>query len=154
MKPKTWRQSHDRFYSDCGERYRPLYAPHYDEDGVLNVSQVGETDLYASIQSHAVSVDIDNIIARFTNGDNSVLENRTPYYLDLEDIPDHPAKLMNALNKAEDYFNSLDADIREGFGNDFMRFICSQYSNSDNNSIDNTGSLPDRDQVGEDNNES
>lgn len=114
-----------RFFSNSGDRFKKTYSLRVDEDGVLGLVETGKDDLYAEIQSHADSVDIDLLINRYINGDASALSNRFGSYGDFTDIPNNYAAVLNTLMKAEEYFNSLNPGVRSNFNNSFSQFIAS-----------------------------
>lgn len=99
------------------------YVPHYAPDGTLTVKEVGKHDLYADIQSHADSVDLNNILARYANGDPSALNVRTGNYGDFVGMPKTYAELLNRTLDGERAFNQLPLDVREKFDFDFGKWL-------------------------------
>lgn len=94
-------------------------------NGELELVISGKDDLYASIQSHADSCNINVIIKRYQNGDLSALQAGTPSYGDFSEMPKTYAEVLNAVIAGERLFDSLPADKRELFDNDAKKFIAS-----------------------------
>ena len=69
-----------KFKSNVGSRLHPVFSPVYDHNGVLDLEQTGEENIYDSIQSYAESCDINVLIARYQNGDVSAFSQRQPGY--------------------------------------------------------------------------
>lgn len=120
---KTRYCEHDRFHCDSGSRFEPEYATHFDENGELIFEVVGQIDLYDRIQSHADSVDVNLILRRYSNGEIDALDRYKGFYADVSDLPDNYAELLNRINEAERFFNSLPAEEKDRFGNSFSVFL-------------------------------
>lgn len=112
-----------RFISNGGQRERILYQPKFDENGVMDLVQSGKEDLYDFIQSHAESVDIHVILARFQNGDIDALSRVQGAYGDFTNMPTSYAELLNRVNEGQSFFNSLPVDIRAKFNHNFAEFM-------------------------------
>lgn len=125
LKFKTWREDVKRVNCSSGDPVRITYSGKYDDDGCLVVEEVGKENIYELIQSYAESVDINNILMRFQQGDTTALEKAQGFYADATAVPKNMADLLNKLNRAEAGFEKLPADFKEKYGNDFARFICS-----------------------------
>ena len=112
-----------RFISNGGQRERILYQPKFDENGVMDLVESGREDLYDFIQSHADSVDIHVILARFQNGDVDALSRVQGAYGDFTNMPTTYADLLNKVNEGQSFFNSLPVDIRAKFNHNFAEFM-------------------------------
>lgn len=112
-----------RFISNGGQRERILYQPKFDENGVMDLVESGKEDLYDFIQSHAESVDIHVILARFQNGDIDALSRVQGAYGDFTNLPTSYAELLNRVNEGQSFFNSLPVDIRAKFNHNFAEFM-------------------------------
>lgn len=109
------------FNSVVGSRFMPTYQ--YDVvDGVKTLVESGEVDLQAEIDSYADAQDINNIIARFLNGDTSVINPKSGTYGDFTNVPETYAELFSRVQHCENVFNSLPVDIREKFDNSYQKF--------------------------------
>ena len=73
----------ERYYSVSGDRTVPIYTPNISPDGHIDLIQSGEHNLYAEIQSHKDSVDINVILERFVAGDLDALNRRPAMYLEV-----------------------------------------------------------------------
>lgn len=121
---RTWREKHERVYSDCGNPIRIVYSGKLDVDGKLVIEEVGKENLYDYIQSFAESVDINNIIRRFENGETNLLERVQGFYFDTTELPKNMSELLNKIHAAETGFERMPADFKEKYGNDFQQFLC------------------------------
>lgn len=112
-----------RFISNGGLRERILYQPKFDENGVMDLVVSGREDLYDFIQSHADSVDIHVILARYQNGEIDALSRVQGAYGDFTNMPTSYAELLNRVNEGQSFFNSLPVDIRAKFNHNFAEFM-------------------------------
>lgn len=94
-------------------------------DGKEILVAVGEHDIYPEIQSHAKSVDINEIILRYQRGDIDILAQRTGLYGDFTNLPTSYAELYQNVLDAQAYFDSLPLDIRQKFDHSFSKFFTS-----------------------------
>ena len=94
-------------------------------DGKEVLVAVGEHDIYPEIQSHAKSVDINEIILRHQRGDIDVLAQRAGMYGDFTNMPTSYAELYQSVLDAQAYFDSLPLDIRQKFDHSFSKFFTS-----------------------------
>lgn len=94
-------------------------------DGKEILVAVGEHDIYPEIQSHAKSVDINEIILRHQRGDIDVLAQRAGMYGDFTNMPTSYAELYQSVLDAQAYFDSLPLDIRQKFDHSFSKFFTS-----------------------------
>lgn len=94
-------------------------------DGKETLIAIGEHDIYPEIQSHAKSVDINEIILRYQRGDIDVLAQRAGMYGDFTDMPTSYAELYQSVLDAQAYFDSLPLEIRQKFDHSFSKFFTS-----------------------------
>lgn len=107
--------------SVCGEEFITTYE--YDVvDGIKMLVPTGEHDIQSQIDSYKDSQDINNIIARFLNGDTSVINPVHGTYGDFSNVPTTYAELFSHVQKCENVFNNLPADIKERFDNSYSKF--------------------------------
>ena len=109
-------------FSEAGTRFKKVYELQSDEDGVITLRKTGEKNLYDEIQSHAESVDINNILARFQNGDVTALGTPRGEYIDITDMPTNFRDLMNVVITDENDFNKLPLEVRRAYN-----FSASEY---------------------------
>lgn len=112
-------------YSCAGNAFEPVYSARYDDSGVLILEQVGERDIVAEINSHAESVDINNILLRYSRGDTDVLSRVQGFYDDVTDMPRDYKEILNTVKRCEDFFVSLPVEQKERFNNSFSEFMVS-----------------------------
>lgn len=101
----------------------PLYRSQYNKDGVLELIEDGQHDLYAEIQSHAASTDMQLILDRYFNGDPSALSRVQGVYADITDMPTTIHEAMTIMDNARKDFETLPPVIKEQFGNDANQFL-------------------------------
>lgn len=125
---RTRYESHDRVYQPAGSQIHILYSPIFDKNGVWHLEETGKENLYDYIQSHADSVDIHVILKQFAAGDVSVLSRVQGAYGDFTQMPKTFAEALNTMVAAEQYFMSLDPDVRAQFHHNFNEFIAAMDS--------------------------
>lgn len=125
MKFRSQFDKRDRVPQNVGSRIRQLYTSSINEDGEIELLPSGTENLYDMIQSHKDSCDIHVLMARFANGDASVLSQRQGAYGDFTQLPTTYAGLLNAVIAGENYFNSLPLETRAKFDHSFERFMIS-----------------------------
>ena len=111
-----WRNKYDStdaYISEPGTQFTPIYQPSLDENGNIEIVQTGEKNHYEEIQSHAQSVDINTILARYMiDGDESVLNRRQGQYIDVTDMPNNFTELLQRVIIANRDFENLPEEIR------------------------------------------
>lgn len=125
MKFRTQFDEHQDFFTEPGDPVKILYGPKFNDDGVMDLIETGQEDLYGYIQSHAMSVDIHVILQRFQDGDVTALTRVQGAYGDFTQMPKTYAEMLNSMIAAESYFNSLPVDVRAEFGHSFQQFLAS-----------------------------
>lgn len=112
-----------RTRSESGKRYKVNYSPMFSETGSLELKEDGVTDIYAIIQSHRDSADINNIIARFTRGDVSALSARQGSFGDFTQFPKTYAEAQQKMIDATNLFMSLPVEERAQYNHNPAEFI-------------------------------
>lgn len=123
MKWKTQYDLHPRVEANAGSPVRTLYGGRYDANGRVVLEEKGTEDLYAYIQSFKDSVDINVILARFSNGDTEALSRAQGFYADVTDFPTNMADALNRINECEEMFKSLPLEVRQKFDCSFEQFL-------------------------------
>lgn len=138
-----FRTSYDflELYSEPGNAFEPIYSARYDDSGVLILEKVGERDIFAEIQSHAESVDINNILLRYSRGETDVLSRVQGFYEDVSDMPKTYQDVLNSVLLCEEFFTSLPVEEKEKFDNSFSKFMI-ELGNPDFMEKFNDGSSP------------
>lgn len=96
------------------------------DDGKYKLVKVGETDVYAKIQSHRQSVEIYSLLELYDKtGDEAVLSRRSSSYADVTTLPQTRLDADNLIVGANRLFNSLPADKKKQFDsfNSFLSAI-------------------------------
>lgn len=120
---KTQFDPRERVHANVGSTVRTLYAPKFDEKGVMSLVESGKENLYEFIQSHKESCDIHVILERFARGDVSALERVQGTYGDFSNMPRTYADMLNLVHSAEDAFSNLPVDERAKYGHSFERWL-------------------------------
>lgn len=119
----TQYEPHDRVHPVSGNPVKPVYELRYSRDGVPDLEQVGQEDLYGYIQSHRDSVDVHALVKRFQNGDQSALTRAQGFYGDITGMPTTYAEMLNSLARSEAIFNHLSAEVKSRFNNSFSEWL-------------------------------
>lgn len=129
---RTMWHDHDRVYADVGSRFHKTYQPAIDkETGVLTLVEDATVDIYESIQSHALSCDVNYIVSRFVDTNDPTWINRRPaMYLDAEDMPHSLAEMYERVYEAEREFKALPLEVRQAFDNDMGKYFA-QYGSDE-----------------------
>lgn len=114
---------HERIHPCAGSRVKQLYSGRYDANGRVVLEEKGTENLYDFIQSFADSVDINVILARFSNGDTEALSRAQGFYADVTDFPPNMAEALNRINQAEEMFKALPLEVRQKFDCSFEQFL-------------------------------
>lgn len=114
---------HNRIDANPGSPVKVLYGGKYDVNGRVVLEKKGEENLYDYIQSFRDSVDLNFILARFSNGDVEALNKVQGFYADVTDFPKNMADALNRINQAEEMFKSLPLETRQKFDCSFEQFL-------------------------------
>lgn len=115
-----------RIQTCSGDRFKDEYQAVFKDDGSMVLEVVDKTDLYAYIQSHKDSVDINKLLERFAEtGDMSVFNQRQqqPMYADFMDMPKSVAEMYQRVNDVNDAFMQLDPKVRQQFNNSASEWL-------------------------------
>lgn len=109
--------------SQPGSRFQDTFNPIVSDSGSIDLEVSGKRDLYAYIQSHADSVDINLIVQRYASGDVNALNQRSPLYGDFTDFPKTYAEMQQRFIDAGNLFMSLKPDDRAKYNHNVAEFI-------------------------------
>lgn len=112
-----------RVHCDPGNPIKKLYKPKVHEDGILELVEAGQEDLYEYIQSWKDSTDINVLLARYANGDVDALSKVQGAYGDFTQFPSTYAEMLNRVEQGKHMFAGLPLEIREKYNHDFSQFI-------------------------------
>lgn len=138
---KPWRFSKFDSPTNPGSRIKKVYSGRYDKEGNIVLDEVGEENIYETIQSFAAETDINNIMRRYMAGDVDVLSRVQGFYFDASELPDNVPEMLNKLNYAEEEFSKLPIEFKEQYGNDFVKFL-STFDASVLADLGNSGAAP------------
>ena len=114
---------HDRILANAGSPVKVLFRGKYDANGRVVLEKSGEENLYDYIQSFRDSVDLNVILARFSNGEVDALSKAQGFYADVTDFPKNMAEALNRINQAEEMFKALPLETRQKFDCSFEQFL-------------------------------
>lgn len=123
MRFPTKYDEHLRVHCENGERMRIEYQLVIGENGTEELKPTGMHDLYEEIQSHADSVDLGLIMARYAAGDSDALEKVQGFYGDISGMPMKLQDVMNINIRGKELFDSLPQKYKDLFGNNYIKFI-------------------------------
>lgn len=103
------------FVSNPGNRYKKEYVGEPQDDGSIVLVEVGETDLKEFHNRDAESCDVNNIVARFANGDVSALQQVQGSYMDMIGLPTDLRGMHDMISNLEFAFGSLPEEQRKQF---------------------------------------
>lgn len=110
-------------YSNPGERFKIEYGAKLDKYGNRIIEPRGKIDFKAFINSHAKSVDLNLLLAKFVAGDTTALTQRAAQFIDITGIPDNISDFLNIKTQAEKLFDTLPVKIKDAFGNNVNNFL-------------------------------
>lgn len=120
---KTQYDGRVRIFSEPGTGIKITYEPYFDDNGVLQIKETGKVNQYLEIQSHADSVDINVILARYQAGETDVLNKVQGFFADVTEMPETYAGMLNLINSGKNFFEELPTFIKERFNNSFAEFL-------------------------------
>lgn len=114
-----------RFYTNPGSPIEPIYEGKLQKDGSIELVEVGKRNIQEYIDSFREDAEIDNIIARFNNGDLSALSRSQGFYDDITKVPTNYAEILNMVYEGQKAFEILPVEIKKQFDNDFNKWFTS-----------------------------
>lgn len=112
-----------KYVSERGSRFKAEYQLRLDEEGRHEFVKTGETDLHEYIQSFRDSVDIYNILERFRNGNEEILEQVKGIYADVSELPVKLQDIMNLNIKGKELFEKLPVDVKAVYEDNYLQFL-------------------------------
>lgn len=123
MKFRTAYDYSERFPCPSGTRYRRRLVRGVASDGSPTLIEDGKEDVYDSIQKSVSGRSIEDLIRRATAGDNTAIPPVVDSYPDLSSVPTSMLEAHMMLEDAKLKYNSLPAELRSKYGNDFSSFL-------------------------------
>lgn len=109
--------------SPSGSRFFKKYIRAYNSDGVGELRENGVEDVYDSIQKAAQGITVDDLIRRAKSGDDSAILEPIDSYVDISGSPTDLLSAHAMLKSAHEKYDSLPAELRSQFGNNFEKFL-------------------------------
>lgn len=122
---KIYRNINDRIRknTNSGKRNKIKYSSKIDKFGRLTIERSGVDDLSAYINSFRDSVNLNVLLQKFVNGDESALNKTQGVYMDVSKFPTSYAEVLNIVNDGINVFNGLPMEIKNKFNNNAYEFI-------------------------------
>lgn len=117
------RKRFERFFSCPGERIKQNYTASRLGDGVIRLVPSNTVDLKEYINSFAESCSIEHILALCAAGDTSVLSRAQGAYMDTTQMPKTFRDVLDIVIDGRTKFDSLPAEIKQKFDNDFEQWF-------------------------------
>lgn len=106
-----------------GIKEKVIFGVKYEEDGSKKIVVKGMEDIYRKRQEAKESVDINNIIKRYTNGDPFALDKVKTTYGDFTNTPKDIVSAMAMIQERKEAFIRLPLEVREAYNHDPEQFI-------------------------------
>lgn len=111
-------------YRACnGSPERLIRKAKYDENGSVSLEVVGKDNLYLEIQSWKDACDVNLLVKRFAEGDAAALQRRQAMYMDCTNFPHTYAEMLQVMDNANTFWNTLSAEQKMKFDNDINKFF-------------------------------
>lgn len=122
-----FRTKYDRFYlpfkAPTGEKIQIEHTPHMGLDGRRKLIKDNPKPIYEMIQASREQTEIDRIVKRALQGDESVLSAVQGQYLDITGAPKSLAHAQQIIINAKNDFDKLDTETKKKFDNNVEVFI-------------------------------
>lgn len=112
----------ERHFVDSGRPVADKYQHEINKHGMKVLVKTGTTDVYQKIQEAYEETKIENIIARVTAGDTSMLR-ANGQWIDTTELPNNLIEARQAIQKLENTWNGLSADIKRNYNFSLEEFI-------------------------------
>lgn len=111
-------------HSVSGSGVHTVYESKVRPDGIIDLVPAGKEDRHAMIQAERDSTDLAKIVAYYNQtGDASVFNQRVGQFLDTTKLPKTMAEMLQLNIDAHAAFDSLSAEQKRAFDNDFNKFF-------------------------------
>ncbi len=118
----TRMENSKEFVSNSGSEYLTLYEYRISKDGVKNLVPCGKKNIQELIDASLDSVDINILMEKFINGDNTALDRVKGVYMDCRNMPETYAELFDRNERCRELFDALPTEIKEKFNNSYTEF--------------------------------
>lgn len=118
---KMNRERKSSFITNSGSPIKKDYE-YQIVDGIKMLVPCGKTNTQDYIDSFADEVNINTIINKFLNGDDSVLNKTVGQFGDFRECPTTYAEMFDRVLSCKKIFDNMPVDIREKFDNSYEKF--------------------------------
>lgn len=112
----------ERHYIESGRPEADKYQHEINKHGMKVLVKTGTTNVYEKIQEAYEETKIENIIARVTAGDTSMLR-ANGQWIDTTELPNNLIEARQAIQKLENTWNELSADVKRNYNFSLEEFI-------------------------------
>lgn len=99
----------------AGSRSAPVFQRQTSAGKAPHRVKVGETDLYAKIQSFAAECDVNKIVERYQAGDTAILSRVQGVYTDVSGVPSDLTSAFETVRQAREYYEALPDSVHAEF---------------------------------------
>lgn len=111
-------------FSPAGSQTEPVYALRIDKNGHKVLEKTSQVNnIYEKIQASLESTLIDNIVKRYTMGDEEVLKKNMGQYTDLTIAPTNLLEAQQKLINAQELFDKEPIDIKKEFNQNMGEWL-------------------------------
>lgn len=109
------------FVSNPGDRWKPEYIGEEDEDGIIQLVEVGKTDLVELHQRDAFCNDVNVLYQRFCNGDVTAFQQTQGNYMDVLGMPRDLRGMLDLVDGFRQSYDNLPQELKDKYT--FDQFI-------------------------------
>lgn len=113
MYPKGYDQM--KFVSVPGERYKPEYIGEPDDDGIVQLVEVGKIDLVELHQRDAFANDVNVLYERFCNGDVTALSQVQGTFMDSLGLPRDLRGMYDMVSGYQQMYDNLSDEQKKKY---------------------------------------
>lgn len=118
MKFRSAYSGHVRSVTPAGSRFYKEARVVFSPDGNMSLEYTKERDRYIEIQSYKDSCDVNMLVKRYENGDETaLLRNHSGVYCDLASMPKNVHEMHQLAHGVEALYQSMGSDIKSFYAN-------------------------------------
>lgn len=115
-------EKHERNYISSGNPIVEEYEHKKNKYGQKTLEKTGEKNLYKMIQEAYEDTKIENVLARVTTGDTSMLK-PDGIYGDMSIMPRNMVEAQQIMQDLQNTWNKLPLDVRASYNHDIGQFV-------------------------------
>lgn len=124
MEKTLKKRTREKKPTPTGSEIEETWAMKLGKNGEEEFYIKGKTNVFEKIQSYKEETEIEKILTRYAEtGDTTLLNVKTPQYLDTTNFPENYIEMFNTIQKGKEYFNKLSEKEKEIFDNNFDNFL-------------------------------